>query len=59
MRKIILILGGCLLVSACSTGPCGAKGCERPSSDAQRLVIWWTPELRSNVDDYTAVPVHD
>jgi hypothetical protein len=53
------MLGGCLLVSACSTGPCGAKGCERPSSDAQRLVVWWTPELRSNVDDYTAVPVHD
>ncbi|MBU3057508.1 HrpT family type III secretion system protein [Pseudomonas indica] len=59
MRKIILILGGCLLVSACSTGPCGSKGCARPSSDAQQLVIWWSPELRSNAEDYTVVPVHD
>lgn len=58
-KLIILSLLGVLL-SACAskTQPgCNQVSC-RPQSDAQKMTIWWQPELRNGLYDFTQVSVN-
>lgn len=64
MKKApFILLGLALLLTGCAKRndnglTCTSVGC-RPQSGSHQLVIWWQPELRNGVADFTQVTVNE
>lgn len=64
MKKApFILLGLALLLAGCAKRQdngltCSSVDC-RPQSASHQLVIWWQPELRNGVADFTQVTVNE
>lgn len=64
MKKApFILLGLALLLAGCAKRQdngltCTSVDC-RPQSASHQLVIWWQPELRNGVADFTQVTVNE
>jgi len=64
MKKApFILLGLALLLTGCAKRhdnglTCTSMDC-RPQSGSHQLVIWWQPELRNGVADFTQVTVNE
>lgn len=58
-----LLLAAALLLAGCAKRQDNGLSCTsvdcRPQSGAHQLVIWWQPDLRNGVADFTQVSVNE
>ncbi|WP_370417173.1 HrpT family type III secretion system protein (plasmid) [Pantoea vagans] len=64
MKKAsFVLLGLALMLTGCAKRQDNGLACTsvdcRPKSGSHQLVIWWQPELRNGVADFTQVTVNE
>ena len=58
LLRMILLAAAALMLSACARPQAGCNDVScRPSSDLHKLTIWWQPQLRNGLNDYTQIAV--
>ncbi|MBK0018068.1 type III secretion protein HrpT [Kosakonia cowanii] len=58
LLRMMLLAAAALMLSACARPQAGCNDVScRPSSDLHKLTIWWQPQLRNGLNDYTQIAV--